>query len=77
MTWMVQAARNVGASQLRDAVMSSVSIGRTTQKCDVRGLYMFAIKDANSLISQLTDDELGTGVGVNLVTHHFRVRPAS
>ena len=34
---------------------------------------MFAIKDANSLISQLTDDDLGTGVGVNLATHHFRV----
>ncbi len=73
MTWMVQAARNVGASQLRDAVMSSVSIGRTTQKGDVRGLYMFAIKDANSLISQFTDDDLGTGVGVNLATHHLRL----
>lgn len=73
MTWMVQTARNVGASQLRDAVMSSLSIGRTTQKGDVRGLYMFAIKDANSLISQFTDDDLGTGVGVNLATHHFRL----
>jgi hypothetical protein len=73
MTWMVQASRNVGAKSLRDAVMSSLSIGRTAQKGDVRGLYMFAIKDANSLISQLTDDDLGTGVGVNLATHHFRV----
>ena len=34
---------------------------------------MFAIKDANSLISQLTDDDLGTGIGVNLATHHFRL----
>jgi hypothetical protein len=73
LTWMAQASRNVGTSQLQDAVMSSISLGRTTQKGDVRGLYMFAIKDANSMISQLTDDDLGTGTGVNLATHHFRI----
>jgi hypothetical protein len=54
-------------------MLTSVSIGRTTQPGDIRGLYMFAIKDANSLISQLTDDDLGTGIGVNIATHHFRV----
>jgi hypothetical protein len=79
LTWVLQASRNVGTSQLRDALLTSVSIGRTTQTGDIRGLYMFAIKDANSLISQLTDDDLGTGVGVNIATHHFRfdytVRP--
>jgi hypothetical protein len=72
-TWVLQASRNVGTSQLRDAILTSVSLGRTTQAGDVRGLYMFAIKDANSLISQLTDDDLGTGIGVNIATHHFRV----
>lgn len=72
LTWVVQASRNVGTSQLRDAVLTSVSLGRTTQTGDIRGMYMFAIKDANSLISQLTDDDLGTGIGVNLATHHFR-----
>jgi hypothetical protein len=79
MTWVVQTSRNVGTSQLRDAVLTSFSIGRNTQARDIRGLYMFSIKDANSLISQLTDDDLGTGVGVNIATHHFRfdytVRP--
>ena len=30
------------------------------------------IKGANSLISQLTDDDLGTGSGVNIRTHHVR-----
>jgi hypothetical protein len=50
-----------------------MSIGRTTQGGDVRGLYMFGLKDANALISQLTDDDLGTAVGVNIATHHFRV----
>jgi len=73
LTWMVQASRNLGTSQLQDAIMSSISLGRTTQKGDIRGLYMFAIKDANSMISQLTDDDLGTGVGVNIATHHFRM----
>ena len=56
LTWLVQAARNVGTSQLRDAVLTSISLGRTAQRGDIRGLYMFAIKDANSLISQFTDD---------------------
>jgi hypothetical protein len=73
LTWVVQAARNVGTSQLRDAMLTSLSVGRTTQRGDIRGLYMFAIKDANSLISQLTDDDLGTTVGVNLATHHVRL----
>ena len=27
---------------------------------------------ANALISQLTDDDLGTNTGVNIRTHHFR-----
>ena len=72
MTWMVQTARNIGASQLQDALLTTFSIGRTAQTGDMRGLYTYTIKDANSLISQLTDDEIGTGLGVNIATHHFR-----
>ena len=34
--------------------------------------YVFAIKGANALISQLTDDDLGTNTGVNIRTHHIR-----
>jgi len=73
MTWMVETARNVGTSQLRDAMLTSISVGRTTQPGDFRGLYAFSIKDANSLISQFTDDDLGTAVGVNIATHHIRM----
>jgi putative porin len=73
MTLMLQLARNVGTSQLRDAVLTSISVGRTTQPGDLRALYAFSIKDANSLISQFTDDDLGTGVGVNIATHHIRM----
>ena len=72
-TWTIQASRNVGSAQLRDAILTTVSIGRTDNPGEIRGLYTFAIKDANSLISQLTDDDLGTGIGTNLATHHFRI----
>ena len=40
---------------------------------DVRFRYQFAIKDANALISQFTDDDLGTGSGVNIAVHALRV----
>jgi len=35
-------------------------------------LYVFARKGANSIISEVTDDDLGTGSGVNIRTNHFR-----
>jgi hypothetical protein len=35
-------------------------------------LYVFSIKGANAMISQVTDDDLGTGSGVNIRTNHFR-----
>jgi hypothetical protein len=39
----------------------------------VRALYQFSIKDANSMVSQFTDDDLGTGSGVNIASHALRV----
>ena len=71
--WNTQVSRNVGTSQLRDAVSSSIAVGQVGKKGDLRGMYMFAIKDANSLLSQFTDDDLGTGVGVNIASHHIRL----
>jgi hypothetical protein len=35
-------------------------------------LYLFTIKGANAMISQVTDDNIGTGTGVNVRTHHLR-----
>ena len=72
LTWSVQVARNMGTSTLRDAIMSTISVGRTQNTGEMRALYSFAIKDANSIISQLTDDDLGTGMTTNIATHHFR-----
>lgn len=68
----LQGARNMGTSKLRDAGMGTISIGRTQEKGEIRALYSFGIKDANSMISQLTDDDFGTGVTTNIATHHFR-----
>lgn len=68
-----QASRNAGASKLRDAFMASANLGSVKRSGDLRFLYQFALKDANSLISQFTDDDLGTGTGVNLAVHALRV----
>jgi len=69
----VQMARNMGTGiNERDALLTALQIGRITKKGDTSFLYVFAIKGANSMISQLTDDDLGTGTGVNIRTNHFR-----
>jgi uncharacterized coiled-coil protein SlyX len=72
-TFNVQLARNVatGLSE-RDAMLAALQVGRITKRNDTAFLYVFAIKGANALISQLTDDDLGTGTGVNIRTSHFR-----
>src|SRR5262249_45052814 len=67
-----QAARNVGTHWLRDAGMVSANLGSVKEFGDMRFLYQFAIKDANSLIAQFTDDDLGTGSTVNIATHALR-----
>ena len=68
-----QASRNTGTSKLRDAFMVSANLGSVRKFGDARFLYQFAIKDANSMIGQFSDDELGIGTGVNITAHAFRV----
>jgi hypothetical protein len=67
-----QVARNVGTSQLRDAMMATFNIGAIKQFGDVRFLYQYAIKDANSIIAQFTDDDLGTSSTTNIAVHGLR-----
>lgn len=68
-----QVARNIATGlNERDAMLTALQVGRITKKGDTSFLYVFTIKGANALISQLTDDDLGTGSGVNIRTHHFR-----
>ncbi|MDX6290276.1 MAG: hypothetical protein QOH42_2075 [Blastocatellia bacterium] len=72
-TFNVQAARNVGVGiRERDAFLGSLQIGKVAGRGDLAFLYVFSTKGANSLISQVTDDDLGTGSGVNIRTNHFR-----
>ena len=69
----LQLARNVATGlNERDAILAALQVGRITKKGDTSFLYVFSIKGANSLISQVTDDDLGTGTGVNIRTNHFR-----
>jgi Putative porin len=69
----VQFARNAGTGlQERDAFLAAIQVGRITKRGDSAFLYVFARKGANSMISQVTDDDLGTQTGVNIRTNHFR-----
>ena len=63
----VQAARNTGASNQGNAAIGSLNLGAIRDRGDLRFLYQLAFKQANSLISQFTDDDLGTGSGVNIL----------
>lgn len=72
-TFNIQAARNVGVGiRERDAMLASVQVGKVAGRGDMAFLYVYSSKGANSLISQVTDDDLGTGSGVNIRTSHFR-----
>src|SRR5689334_8166320 len=72
-TFNAQAARNVATGiNERDAMLAAVQVGRITKRGDTAFIYIFSIKGANSMISQVTDDDLGTGSGVNIRTNHFR-----
>jgi hypothetical protein len=72
-TLNLQFARNMATGlNERDAMLAALQVGRITKRGDTAFLYVFSIKGANSLISQVTDDDLGTGSGVNIRTSHFR-----
>ena len=72
-TFNVQVARNVATGlNERDAMLAALQVGRITKRGDTAFQYVFAIKGANAMISQVTDDDLGTGTGVNIRTSHFR-----
>ncbi len=68
----LEAARNFGASFLRNAWMVTLNAGQITKAGDIRFLYLYTVKDANSMISQFTDDHVGTLSGVNIRTHAIR-----
>jgi uncharacterized coiled-coil protein SlyX len=72
-TFNFQFARNMGTGlDEREALLAAVQLGKITKRGDTSYLYVYSQKGANSLISQLTDDDLGTVTGVNTRTNYFR-----
>ena len=69
----IQASRNFGTCFLRNAWMVTLNAGDIKKGGDVRFLYLYGEKDADSMISQFTDDHVGSLTGVNIRTHSFRV----
>jgi hypothetical protein len=70
--WDLQGSRNVGTSFARDAFLTRVSVGEVKKLGQVRFVYAFAYKDANSMLSEVTDAKMGTNSGVNIRTQHVR-----
>lgn len=66
------AAKNFGADFYNNALMGQISLGETKKGGDIGFRYGWFYKQANSMISQITDDDAGTGAGVNLKTHMLR-----
>jgi ubiquinone/menaquinone biosynthesis C-methylase UbiE len=59
----MHAAKNFGASFYDNALMGQFSVGETKKAGDVAFKYGYFYKQANSMISQITDDDVGTGTG--------------
>jgi hypothetical protein len=68
-----QAARNFGADFYQNALEGAINVGETKKFGDVLFKYAYYYKEANSMISQITDDDVGTGTGVNNRVHAFRI----
>lgn len=67
------ASRNIGTSFERNALMGTLNVGEVKKFGDLRFLYIYGYKQANSMIAQVTDDDLGTSSGVNIRSHNFRI----
>jgi hypothetical protein len=67
-----QALGNAGTDSDNKAFMASVNFGQIRKYGDMRFLYQYSWKQANSMISQFTDDDLGTGSGVNTRVNSVR-----
>jgi len=69
----LQGTQNTGASIQNHAYMLGWSLGQASRLGDVQIQYQYFRKPANAFISQFTDDDIGTGTGVNLKGHEIRL----
>jgi hypothetical protein len=53
-------------------MMTTLQVGKWTKRGDMVFTYFFTIKGANALLSQFTDDDPGSGSGVNIRAHMLR-----
>jgi hypothetical protein len=69
----LQATQNTGASIENHAYMLGWNFGQAARLGDVQLQYQYFRKPANAFVSQFSDDDIGTGTGVNLKGHEIRV----
>jgi len=67
-----QFARNLKAAFANDALMASVSLGDASPR-RARVAYAFFRKEANSLLGQLTENDIAVSSSVNMAGHFARV----
>ena len=69
----LQGTHNQAASSQNNGYMLGASIGQAAKLGDVQFQYAYFYKPANAFVSQFTDDDVGTGSGVNVKVHHIRL----
>ena len=69
----LQGSHNQAASSQNNGYMLGASIGQAAKLGDVQFQYAYFYKPANAFVSQFTDDDVGTGSGVNIKDNTLRV----
>jgi hypothetical protein len=69
----LQGTHNSGAKIDETGYMLGASWGQAARLGDFQFQYQYFYKPANAFISQFTDDDVGTGSGVNVKTHQIRL----
>jgi hypothetical protein len=69
----LQATHNRGAHFDENGYMLGAALGQTTRPGDFQVQYQYFYKPANAFVSTLTDDDVGSGAGVNVKSHQVRL----
>jgi len=69
----LQGTHNQAASSQNNGYMLGASIGQAAKLGDIQFQYAYFYKPANAFVSQFTDDDVGTGTGVNIKDNTLRV----
>ena len=64
-------AHNMGTGLEANAWAGGIKLGQTKKLGEIAVGYMYFHKEANSLVSEYTDDDLGTVGGTNVGAHQF------